>query len=134
MRDRLEELFRHVSVGATADREHEAVIELLLLVMMIDGRVSSDEMDEIRAITKDQGMETDTFSFEQHLGEASAKVRAALAQDNGVAALLDDISSRVSSRVLRASMLAAARDVAAADERLEAGESELLAQVAARFA
>jgi hypothetical protein len=102
--------------------------------MMIDGRVSSDEMDEIRAITKDQGMETDTFSFEQHLGEASAKVRAALAQDNGVAALLDDISSRVSSRVLRASMLAAARDVAAADERLEAGESELLAQVAARFA
>jgi uncharacterized tellurite resistance protein B-like protein len=134
MRDRLEELFRHVSVGATADREYEAVIELLLLVMMIDGRVSSDEMDEIRAITEDQGMETDTFSFEQHLGEASAKVRAALAQDNGVAALLDDISSRVSSRVLRASMLAAARDVAAADERLEAGESELLAQVAARFA
>lgn len=134
MRDRLEELFRHVSVGATADREYEAVIELLLLVMMIDGRVSSDEMDEIRAITVDQGMETDTFSFEQHLGEASAKVRAALAQDNGVAALLDDISSRVSSTVLRASMLAAARDVAAADERLEAGESELLAQVAARFA
>ena len=33
MNQRLKDLYTHVSVHATADREHEAAVELLLLVM-----------------------------------------------------------------------------------------------------
>ena len=37
MNARVKDLYGHVSVYATADREHEAAVELLLLVMMADG-------------------------------------------------------------------------------------------------
>ncbi len=133
MRDRLAKIFEHLPVAATADREHEAAVELLLLVIMVDGRISGDELDEIRAITKDQGFESPTFSFDQHLGVAVAKVRSALAQPGGVEELLDDISERISSQVLRSSLFAAARDVAIADHDLAEDEHDLLGQIAARF-
>ncbi len=132
MNQRLKDLYTHVSVHATADREHEAAIELLLLVMMADRHISTDEVDEIRNISDDSGWETDTFSFDQHIGAASARVRAALA-DHTVEALLDDIDARVASTVLRAALFSAARDVAGADHEVDADEESLLGQIAARF-
>ncbi len=132
MNQRLKDLYVHVSVHATADREHEAAIELLMLVMMADRHISTDEMDEIRNISTDSGWETDTFSFDQYIGPASAKVRSALATHN-VEALLDDIDSRVASTVLRSALFSAARDVAGADHEVDADEESLLGQIAARF-
>lgn len=132
MHQRLKDLYSNISVHATADREHEAAIELLLLVMMADRHISSDEVDEIRNISDDSGWETDTFSFDQYIGPASAKVRAALAAHT-VEALLDDIDRRVASTVLRAALFSAARDVAGADKSVDYKEESLLAQIAARF-
>jgi uncharacterized tellurite resistance protein B-like protein len=132
MNQRLQDLYAHVSVHATADREHEAAIELLLLVMVADKHIASDEIEAIREISEDQGFESDTFSFDQYLGQAMAKVRAALA-DRTVDALLDDIDSRIVSTVLRQSLFSAARDVAGVDHAIDPDEHELLAQVAARF-
>jgi len=132
MNQRLKDLYRHVSVHATADREHEAAVELLLLVMMADRHISTDEIDEIRHISDDSGWETDTFSFDQYVGPAAAKVRAALAEHE-VEALLDDIDKRVSSSVLRGALFSAARDVAGVDHEVDADEETLLGQIAARF-
>lgn len=132
MNQRLKDLYTHVSVHATADREHEAAIELLLLVMMADRHISTDEVEEIRHISDDSGWETDTFSFDQYIGPASARVRAALA-DHKVEALLDDIDNRVASTVLRAALFSAARDVAGVDHEVDADEESLLGQIAARF-
>jgi uncharacterized tellurite resistance protein B-like protein len=132
MNSRIRNLYSHVAVHATADTEHEAVVELLLLVMVADRHITSDELDEIRQISEDSGWESDTFSFDQHLGPAMAKVRAAISND-GIDALLDDIDQRVSSSVLRAALFSAARDVAGVDHELDDAEESLLAQVAARF-
>ena len=132
MNQRLKDLYTHISVHATADLEHEAAIELLLLVMMADRHISTDEVEEIRNISDDSGWETDTFSFDQYIGPASARVRAALA-DHKVEALLDDIDRRVASTVLRAALFSAARDVAGADHAVDADEESLLGQIAARF-
>jgi uncharacterized tellurite resistance protein B-like protein len=132
MNQRLKDLYTHVSVHATADREHEAAVELLLLVMMADRHISTDEVDEIRNISDDSGWETDTFSFDQYIGQASARVRAALAEHT-VEALLDDIDGRVASTVLRGALFSAARDVAGADHEVDADEESLLGQIAARF-
>jgi uncharacterized tellurite resistance protein B-like protein len=132
MNQRLKDLYTHVSVHATADREHEAAVELLLLVMMADRHISTDEVDEIRNISDDSGWETDTFSFDQYIGQASARVRAALAEHT-VEALLDDIDCRVASTVLRGALFSAARDVAGADHEVDADEESLLGQIAARF-
>jgi uncharacterized tellurite resistance protein B-like protein len=128
----LRNLYSHVSVHATADREHEAVIELLLLVMIADRHISDDELDEIRNISDDSGWESSTFSFDQYLGQAMAKVRSAVA-DHKTDALLDDIDRRVVSSVLRHSLFSAARDVAGVDQDIDPEEESLLGQVAARF-
>lgn len=133
MKHPLRDLYGHISVHATADREHQAVIELLLLVMIADRHISEDEIDEIRAISDDSGWETETFSFDQYLGQAMAKVRTAVA-DHTTDALLDDIDERVSSSVLRQSLFSAARDVAGIDHEIAPEEESLLGQVAVRFA
>ena len=116
-----------------ADREHQAVIELLLLVMVADRHITDKELDEIRIISDDSGWESSTFSFDQYLGEAMAKVRTAVATQK-TEALLDDIDSRIVSSVLRHSMFSAARDVAGVDHAIAPVEESLLGQVAARFA
>jgi len=133
MSKQLKDLYDGISVHATADREHEAAVELLLLVMIADHHIDSDEIDEIRTISDDQGFESDTFSFDQYLGQAMAKVRAAVADDD-VESLLDDIDHRISSSILRHSLFSAARDVAGVDDSIAPREESLLAQVAARFA
>ena len=125
-------MYSHVAVHATADSEHEAVVELLLLVMVADRHITGEELDEIRTISEDSGWESDTFSVDQYLGPAMAKVRAALS-DHTVGALLDDIDQRVASSVLRAELFSAARDVAGVDHQVDDAEQSLLAQVAARF-
>jgi uncharacterized tellurite resistance protein B-like protein len=133
MNQQLRDLYGHVSVHATADREHEAVIELLLLVMIADRHITDEELEEIRNISDDSGWESSTFSFDQYLGQAMATVRAAVANDD-TEALLDDIDRRVASSVLRQSLFSAARDVAGSDHTIDAEEESLLGQVAARFA
>ena len=125
-------LYANVAVHATEDREHEAAVELLLLVMIVDHHITNEEVEEIRNISADSGWESDTFSFDQYLGQAMAKVRNALSTD-AIDALLDSIDARISSRVLRASLFSAARDVAGADHELDQREQNLLGQLAARF-
>lgn len=133
MNDRLRALYDNVATHATADREHEAAVELLLLMMVADRHIADDEVEEIRRISEDSGFETDTFSFDQYLGQAMSRVRTAVAEGS-VDELLDDIDHRIVSTVLRHSLFAAARDVAGIDRDVAAEESTLLAQVAARFA
>jgi uncharacterized tellurite resistance protein B-like protein len=133
MNQRLRDLYSNVSVHATADREHEAVVELLLLVMVADRHITDKELDEIRIISDDSGWESSTFSFDQYLGQAMAKVRAAIA-NHETDSLLDDIDARVASNVLRQSLFSAARDVAGIDHEIAPEEESLLGQVAVRFA
>ena len=132
MNQRLAELYRHVAVHATADREHQAAVELLLLVMLADNHISENEVEAIRSISADAGWESATFSFDRYLGIAASKVRTALAEHT-VDALLDDIDDRVTSNVLRSALFSAARDVAGADHDLDPAEESLLGQIAARF-
>jgi uncharacterized tellurite resistance protein B-like protein len=132
MNQRLSDLYANVSVHATAQREHEAAIELLLLVMVADGHITDEEMDEVRRISEESGFETDTFSFDQYKGHAVSTVRAAVAGGQ-IDELLDDIDARITSSVLRQALFSAARDVAGADQQLDPAEESLLAQLAARF-
>ena len=55
MNSRLHDLYANVAVHATEDREHEAAIELLLFVMVVDHHISDSELDEIRQISADSG-------------------------------------------------------------------------------
>ena len=129
---RLSDLYANVAVHATENREHEAAVELLLLVMIVDHHITDEELDEIRRISDESGWETDTFSFDQHLGPAMAKVRHAVATDT-IEEFLDSVDARISSSVLRLSLFSAARDVAGVDHEIAPSEHNLLGQLAARF-
>lgn len=130
MNDRLSELYDGVAVHATADREHQAALELLALVMVADHHLDPAEFEAIREITED--WRGGSFSFEQYLGPAMAKARAALA-GHATPEFLDDIDERITSRVLRKALFSAAREVAGVDEEVSPEEGSLLADIAVRF-
>lgn len=132
MKTRLQDLYSNVAVHATEDREHEAAVELLLLVMIVDHHITNEEIEEIRNITVESGWETLTFSFDQYLGPAMAKVRAAVSND-AIEEFLDSVDARITSSVLRRSLFSAARDVAGVDHEIDPQEQNLLGQLAARF-
>ena len=130
MNDRLRDLYSGVAVHATADLEHQAALELLALVMVVDHHFDPAEVEAIRDISED--WRGGAFSFEQYLGPAVATARAAV--DGGtIAELLDDIDALISSHVLRKALFSAAREVAGVDANVDAAEGSLLAEVAVRF-
>jgi uncharacterized tellurite resistance protein B-like protein len=130
MSDRLSELYEGVAVHATADREHMAALELLTLVMLADSHVSDDELGVLRELTED--WRGTAFSYEQYLGPAVAKARAAFAHGT-VTELLDDIDGRITSRILRGALFSAARQLAGSDDEVTPAEGSLLSEIAARF-
>ena len=130
MSDRLNELYQGIAVHATADREHQAALELLTLVMLADRHFDDDEVTTIRDISEE--WRGGAFSFDQYLGAAMAKARKAMA-DDAVEEMLDDIDARISSRVLRRALFSAAREVAGIDETITPEEGSILAHVAVRF-
>ena len=130
MSERLSELYAGVAVHATADLEHQAALELLTLVMVVDHHLDQAELDAIRDISEE--WRGGAFSFDQYLGPAMARARAAVA-DHRIDELLDDIDRRINSRVLRLALLAAAREVAGVDDSVDPTEGTVLAAIAARF-
>lgn len=129
----LRDLYRGVAVHATADDEHAAALELLLLVVVADGAIKVDETEAIEQLTDDFEWNSTTFSFATEFGNAMAKVREARVTPGGTAALLDEIDARIASRVLRSELVAACREVAHADHDLAPEEAGLLATIEARF-
>lgn len=130
MTDRLAELYRGVAVHATADAEHRAALELLTLVMLADDHIDDVEVDVVREISEE--WRGDDFAFEDQLRPAIESARRAIETDR-TAEFLDDIDATISSRVLRAALFSAARDVAGANEAMSPGEGTILAEVAVRF-
>jgi uncharacterized tellurite resistance protein B-like protein len=130
MNRRLEDLYRGVAVHATADLEHQAALELLALVMLADHEISDDEVDLVREISTEWRQED--AAFEQFIRPAIEEARHAIERDQ-VDAFLDTIDARISSRILRAALFSAARDVAGADSAVNPDEGTILAEVAVRF-
>jgi uncharacterized tellurite resistance protein B-like protein len=130
MEERLSELYRGVAVHANADIEHIAALELLALVIAADDQIDEIERDAIKAITDD--WRDGDFSFDKYLAPAIAKAQRAIA-DGAVVGMIDDIDSRISSRVLRMALFSAAREVARVDHDVTPAEGSILAEVAVRF-
>ena len=128
--DRLLELYQGVAVHATADREHQAALELLALVMLADQTIDDSEVDVVREISVE--WRGGDLTFEDYLRPAIEQARQAIENDR-VGELLNDIDARISSRVLRSALFSAARDVAGVDAELSPEEGTLLAAIAVRF-
>lgn len=127
---RLADLYRGVAIHATADREHQAALELLALVMLADDDIDDEEVDVLRDISTDWRGEPD--SFELYLRPAIEAARRAIEVDR-VVDLLNSIDERITSRVLRSALFSAAREIAGVNQEVTAAEDSLLAAIAVRF-
>ncbi|MDG2439233.1 MAG: TerB family tellurite resistance protein [Ilumatobacter sp.] len=130
MNDRLLELYYGVAVHATADLEHQAALELLVLVMLADQDIADEEVELVRAISTE--WRDEEFAFEEYLRPAIEEARRAIELDR-VEEFLDSIDRRISSRVLRSALFSAAREVAGIDDEVSPEEGSLLSQIAVRF-
>ena len=130
MTDRLAELYRGVAVHATANLEHQAALELLVLVMLADQDIADEEVELVRAISTE--WRDEEFAFEEYLRPAIEEARRAIELDR-VEEFLDSIDRRISSRVLRSALFSAAREVAGIDDEVSPEEGSLLSQIAVRF-
>ncbi len=130
MNRRLEDLYRGVAVHATADLEHQAALELLALVMLSDDNISDEEVELLREISTDWRDEGATF--EQFIRPAIEEARHAIEREQ-VPLFLDAIHGRISSRVLRAALFSAARDIAGVDNQLTPDEGSIVAEIGVRF-
>ena len=128
--DRLLELYQGVAVHATANLEHTAALELLALVMAADNKLEQAEIDAIHDISDD--WRDGDFSFDKYLGPAIVRAQDAITKGT-VVELIDDIDSRISSRVLRRALFSAAREVAGVGDEVSPEEGSILAEVAVRF-
>ena len=130
MNDRLLELYYGVAVHATANLEHQAALELLVLVMLADQDIADEEVELVRAISTE--WRNEEFAFEEYLRPAIEEARRAIELDR-VEEFLDSIDRRISSRVLRSALFSAAREVAGIDDEVSPEEGSLLSQIAVRF-
>ena len=130
MNDRLHELYRGVAVHANADLEHTAALELLALVMAADRHLAQAEIDAIKDISDD--WRDGDFTFDKYLGPAVVRAQDAITKGE-VVELIDDIDSRISSRVLRRALFSACREIADVDDQVSPEEGSLLAEIAVRF-
>ncbi|MDG1695667.1 MAG: TerB family tellurite resistance protein [Ilumatobacter sp.] len=130
MNDRLLELYYGVAVHATANLEHQAALELLVLVMLADQDIADEEVELVREISTE--WRDEEFAFEEYLRPAIEEARRAIELDR-VEEFLDSIDRRISSRVLRSALFSAAREVAGIDDEVSPEEGSLLSQIAVRF-
>ena len=79
MNDRLLELYRGVAVHATANLEHQAALELLVLVMLADQDIADEEVELVREISTE--WRDDEFAFEEYLRPAIEEARQAIEHD-----------------------------------------------------
>ena len=127
---RLQDLYQGVAVHATADLEHRAALELLALVMLADDSITDDEVEMLREISTEWRDESTTF--EQYVRPAIEEARHAIDRDR-VPEFLDAIDNRISSRILRAALFSAARDIAGVDDEVTPTEGSILGEIAVRF-
>ena len=130
MNERLADLYRGVAVHATADREHQAALELLSLVMLADEDIADSELDVVREISTEWRGEG--LAFEDYLRPAIEAARHAISEDR-VGEFLNSIDARITSRILRSALFSAAREVAGVDREVTPEEGTLLAAIAVRF-
>jgi uncharacterized tellurite resistance protein B-like protein len=126
----LADWYRGVAIHATADREHQAALELLALVMLADEQINDAEVEAVREISEEWRGDD---AFEAALRPAIEEARHAIDTDQ-VAIFLDRIDQRVNSRVLRSALFSAAREVAGVDDEVSPAEGSILAAIAVRFA
>jgi uncharacterized tellurite resistance protein B-like protein len=127
---RLGAAFGRAKEQSEVDEEHQAIVDLLVLTVYADERVSQEEMEALaRFDVEHQDWDGGDFSVAEYLGPSIAKVRAAVGSPLDVDGLLSDAAAKITTPALRAEVPGYCEAVAQADGQLSADEVGIIAKI-----
>ena len=132
MIDQFKGFFERIGHAADAQKQREAMIDLLIWMMYADNVLTLPENDRIDQITEE--MEWDSPNRPSvYVNTSIAKIRDVLADDGKAQELLDSIDKRLGSDKMRKEAYEACRELANADGQVADEEMKLLNRVKHRF-
>jgi tellurite resistance protein len=127
--ERLHELASQALRSSKEVPEHQAVVELLVLMAYADGNVSTDELEALDSFDASHaGWDKGAFSIQQYLPIAVAEVRRASAEPDGADRLMRAACERIVDPDVRREAVDACGAVAAIGG-VDPSESALLARI-----
>jgi len=132
MREKLRLSLSEIAKQDVTQNEREAIIELMMLVMYSDKTLKLTEDEAIKEYASNIKWES-PLSLEFYYGKVTPKIRRALAEEENMNALLEDINFRIESELVKAQVLLVCNDLAMADSEFSSEEKELLTNISKVF-
>ena len=132
MREKLRLSLSEIAKQDVTQNEREAIIELMMMVMYSDKTLKLSEDEAIKEYTNNIKWES-PLSLEFYYGKVTPKIRKALADEENMNALLEDINFRIESEIGKAQVLLVCNDLAMADSDFSSEEKELLTNISKVF-
>ena len=128
MREKLRLSLSEIAKQDVTQNAREAIIELMMMVMYSDKTLKLSEDEAIKEYTNNIKWES-PLSLEFYYGKVTPKIRKALADEENMNALLEDINFRIESEIVKAQVLLVCNDLAMADSDFSSEEKELLTNI-----
>lgn len=132
MLDDLRSLLNYVGRRADAQKQREAMIDMLLWTMYADKLLALPENDRIDQLTEEMEWDSPTPPS-QYLKVAIAKIRDVLDDDDKAAVIMNSIYERLGTDEMRRDAYVACRDLAKVDGEVADEEVDFLNTVKQRF-
>ncbi len=132
MLNELRGLLNYVGRKADAQRQREAMVDLLIWTMYADNLLALPENDRIDQLTETMEWDAPTPAS-QYLKRSIAKVRDAIDDEEKAELLMNGIYERLGTEDMRRSAYAACRDLARVDGEVAEEETDFLNSIKERF-
>lgn len=132
MLEQLSGLLERIGSAANAQKQREAMIDLLIWTMYADNVLTLPENDRIEKVSEEMKWES-AMPAAQYLNLSIAKVRDVLDNQAKADDLLEDIRTRLGTAEMRREAYEACRDLAKSDGEIADKEMDLLTTVKERF-
>jgi hypothetical protein len=128
--NRLGSAFGRAKEHTQVNEEHQAVVDLLVLTLYADERVSQEELEALAQFDLEHAdWDGADFSVTEYLGPSIAKVRAAVSSPQLTEQLLVEVAAKITTPALRAAVPGYCEALAQADGQLSSGEAGIIDRI-----
>jgi hypothetical protein len=127
--DNFRRLAAHLKHHEGSTAEHEAVVDLLVLTVYSDRRVTQDELDALDQFDLDHAnWDSGPFSVQQYLPNSVAKVRSAIDAPGGANKMLAEVAAAISDPAMKTLALDSCQAIASSGGTAQA-ETDFIEQL-----
>ncbi len=128
--NRVGSAFGRAKEQSPVNEEHQAVVDLLVLTLYADERVSQEELEALAQFDVEHSdWDGADFSVTEYLGPSIAKVRAAVSSPQLTEQLLVEVAAKIVTPALRAAVPGYCEALAQADGEVSSGEAGIIARI-----